>query len=276
MSDQQKYTTKLAGKRVLVIGGSSGMYLIFCSRSSLTSIPGIGYCVAEASVEQGAEVIISSSNPSRIEDAVKKLQQAYPSKKDKITGHACGLGDETTLEKNVEQLYESATSNGSKKLDHIIFTAGDALAVLKLQDADMTKIKQAGMVRFFAPLIVAKHAVKHLNEGPASSIILTTGSVSERPRPDWSIIGSFATGLHGMTRSLALDLAPIRVNLISPGGVETELWNGLPEDKRKAMFKEMGESVPTGTIGKPEDVAESYIVSEIVCVYKGQYREANL
>jgi len=126
----------------------------------------------------------------------------------------------------------------------------------------MTKIKQAGMVRFFAPLIVAKHAVKHLNAGPASSIILTTGSVSERPRPDWSIIGSFATGLHGMTRSLALDLAPVRVNLISPGGVETELWNGLPEDKRKAMFKEMGESVPTGTIGKPEDVAESYIVRE--------------
>jgi NAD(P)-dependent dehydrogenase (short-subunit alcohol dehydrogenase family) len=123
----------------------------------------------------------------------------------------------------------------------------------------MTKIKQAGMVRFFAPLIVAKHAPKYLNPGPASSVTLTTGSVSERPRPDWSIIGSFATGLHGMNRSLALDLAPIRVNLISPGGVETELWNGIPEDKRKEMFKQMSESVPLKTIGKPEDVAESYI-----------------
>lgn len=71
----------------------------------------------------GCEVIISSSQQSRIDDAVKRLQQAYPSSKDKISGYACGLGDEATLEKNVESLYASATSNGSKKLDHVIFTA---------------------------------------------------------------------------------------------------------------------------------------------------------
>lgn len=131
--------------------------------------------------------------------------------------------------------------------------------MMKLADASLEKIKQAGMVRFFAPMIVAKNAVKHLNAGPESSIILTTGSVSERPRPDWSVVGSFATGLHGMNRGLALDLAPIRVNLISPGGVETELWNGIPEKQRLEMFKAMGDGAPTGRIGRPEDVAEAYI-----------------
>lgn len=131
--------------------------------------------------------------------------------------------------------------------------------MMKLDTADMAKIKQAGMVRFFAPLIVAKHAPKHLNEGPKSSITLTTGAVSERPIPDWSIVGSYATGLHGMTRGLALDLAPIRVNLISPGAVVTELWDTLPEDKKQEMFKATSAKVPTKSIGKPEDVAESYI-----------------
>lgn len=130
---------------------------------------------------------------------------------------------------------------------------------MKIETADLAKIKQAGMVRFFGPLIVAKLAPKFLNPGPKSSITLTTGSVSQKPRPDWSVVASFATGLHGMTRGLALDLKPIRVNLISPGAVETELWDALPADKREAMFKSTAAAVPTGVLGKPEDVAETYI-----------------
>lgn len=131
--------------------------------------------------------------------------------------------------------------------------------MMKIETADLAKIKQAGMVRFFAPLIIAKHAPKYLNKGPTASITLTTGAVSERPRPDWSVVGSYATGLHGMTRGLALDLAPIRVNLISPGAVETELWDALPEDKKQELFKHASATAPTQSIGKPEDVAESYI-----------------
>jgi NAD(P)-dependent dehydrogenase (short-subunit alcohol dehydrogenase family) len=57
-------------------------------------------------------------------------------------------------------------------------------------------------------------------------------SVSIKPKPDWTVLGSFASGMHGMTRGLALDLKPIRVNLVSPGPINTELWKTQSEDER--------------------------------------------
>jgi len=238
MTDQKKYTTKLSGKHVLIIGGSSG----------------IGFAVAEACLEQGASVTISSSKQSRIEEAIERLSSAYPTKKEKIAGYPCNLGEESTLESNVETLFQK-----TGKVDHIVFTAGDPLAILPLHDATVAKIKQAGLVRFFAPLIVAKVGSKYISKGPESSIILTTGSVSERPNPNWSIVGSFATGLQGMTRGLALDLKPVRVNLVSPGMVETELWDTVPKEMREHMMKERAAALPTGAIGQAEDVAEAYL-----------------
>ncbi|KAK4697673.1 hypothetical protein P7C71_g440, partial [Lecanoromycetidae sp. Uapishka_2] len=238
MSDSKKYTSKLDSTRILIVGGSSG----------------IGYCVAEACLEFGATVIISSSNQSRIDSSIEKLLKTYPSAKGRISGYACDLSS-VKLEGNIQHLFEQCGG----KLDHIVFTAGDKLAVTKLEDASLEYIQNAGRIRFHAPLLVAKHAVKHLNSGPASSITLTTGSVSERPHKDWAIIGSYGTGLHGMMRGLALDLAPIRVNLISPGAVMTPLWDGIPADQIEVMMNSMKAKSTTGEIGKPEDVAESYL-----------------
>ncbi|KAK3649635.1 hypothetical protein LTR56_006818 [Elasticomyces elasticus] len=241
MADQVKYTNKLHGAKVLILGGSSG----------------IGFGVAEALLEHGSTVIISSSNPDRVQKTIEKLQKSYPSKKDHISGHACNLGDQATVEDNIKNLFETATKDG--KLDHVVYTAGDPLAMMKLDDIDMSKLVQAGMVRFFAPLLVGKYAPKYLNAGPKSSITLTTGSVSERPRPNWTAIGSFATGLQGMCRGMALDLKPLRVNLVSPGAIDTELWNGLSEQQRNDMFKAMEGAMPTGRVGRVVDVAECYI-----------------
>ncbi|KAK0310153.1 hypothetical protein LTR82_014976 [Friedmanniomyces endolithicus] len=243
MADQVKYTNKLKEKRVLVIGGSSG----------------IGYGVAEACLENGSIVTISSSNQSRIDQTIAKLQAAYPSAQSRITGHACNLGDQSTLETNLETLLKTVAPSDSKKLDHIVFTAADPLAVMKVADLTLPKLVSAGLIRFFAPLLLAKHAPTYLNPGPSSSITLTTGSVSERPRPDWSAIGAFATGLQGMARGLALDLKPIRVNVVSPGAVDTELWRGMTEKAKGEMFKAIGEKVPTGRVGKVEDVAEAFL-----------------
>lgn len=122
----------------------------------------------------------------------------------------------------------------------------------------MKNVMQAGQIRFFAPLLVAKFLPTYLNASYKSSYIITTGSVSEKPMPDWSAIGSYAGGLHSMVRNLALDLTPIRVNGISPGVVDTELWRMSKEQKEKAM-KRMSEKMATGRPGHPEDVAEAYL-----------------
>lgn len=117
-------------------------------------------------------------------------------------------------------------------------------------------------MRFVAPLLVAKVGAHYLNEGPFSSIVLTTGSISQKPRPDWSIVAAYAGGLHAMTRNLAFDLKPIRVNLVSPGEIETELWDKvMPGDEKgkQALFESIAKSMPTGRLGQPEDVAEAYL-----------------
>jgi NAD(P)-dependent dehydrogenase (short-subunit alcohol dehydrogenase family) len=95
--------------------------------------------------------------------------------------------------------------------------------------------------------------------GPTSSITLTTGSVAERPHENWSVVASYASGLHGMTRALALDLKPIRVNLVSPGGLDSELWSHMPSSDRENMYKYWAERNPTGHAGRVEEVAEAYL-----------------
>jgi NAD(P)-dependent dehydrogenase (short-subunit alcohol dehydrogenase family) len=137
--------------------------------------------------------------------------------------------------------------------------SGDKLATTSIHDTTFESILAAGQVRFFAPLLVAKIGYKHLNPGPNSSIILTTGVVAERPIPNWSVVASYAAGLHGMVRNLAVDLKPIRVNLVSPGVVQTELWSSLSQQERDNTFKGISENVPTGHVGTPEEVAEAYL-----------------
>lgn len=239
MPDQTKFTNKLHGTRILIIGGSSGL----------------GYAVAEAAIEyKAAKVILSSSRDSRVQSSIQRLKSSYPSSTTELQGFACNLGDESSLESNLENLFKQ-----TGPLDHIIHTAGDSLAITKLSTITMESAKQAGMVRFFAPLFVAKYGSQVLSKSASSSITLTTGSVSQKPNPDWVLPGSYATALQGLTRGLALDLKPIRVNLIAPGGVDTEMWHDKPEKDHAALLQNMAKRTALGKVGKPEEVAEAYI-----------------
>ncbi|KAF2101182.1 NAD(P)-binding protein [Rhizodiscina lignyota] len=242
MTDQKKFTGKLSGTRILIVGGSTGL----------------GYGVAEGVIEEGAkEVIISSSQESRIHGAIASLEKSYPSAKGKIKGYVCDLGTEDTLEQNVKDLLSKVGV-----VDHLVYTAGDKLKTTPLDQTDFAQLKKAGMVRFFAPWLIVRYAFsgKNIAPGPASSVILTTGSISQRPRPNWSIPAGYAGGLHAMTRNFALELAPIRVNLISPGMVETTLWDHIPPETQQKMFSETGKRVWTGKVGQTVDVTEGYLM----------------
>ncbi|EKG15046.1 Short-chain dehydrogenase/reductase SDR [Macrophomina phaseolina MS6] len=242
MTDQRKYTTKLIDTHVLIVGGSSG----------------IGYGVAEALIEHGATVTISSSNPTRVSSAVERLSTAYPSaaQSSRIHSHVCDLGTEATLESNIADLFAAVTA--SRPLNHVVYSAGDALATTPLADATLAFIKQAGMVRFFAPLLCAREAAKYLPKSAASSFIITSGAVAHKPMPGWSVVGSYAAGHFSMTRALALDMQPVRVNCVVPGAVDTDLWRMPPEEKEQLM-QSLSAKTPTGRVGQVEDVAEAFV-----------------
>ena len=243
MSDQQKYTSKLHGSRILILGGTSG----------------IGFCLAEACLESGASVTISSSNPDRISSSIDRLKTSYPSASDRIKGVPCDLSSADTVEGELETLFkETVKGNADGKLDHVVFTAGDALSIIKVEEMSMQNILQAGQIRFFAPLLLAKFLPTYLVKSHKSSYTVTTGSISEKPIPNWSVVASFAGGHHSMVRNLAIDLKPIRVNAVSPGVVDTELWK-MGKEEKEAFLKAIVEKIPTGVAGHPSDVAESYL-----------------
>ena len=124
----------------------------------------------------------------------------------------------------------------------------------------MQNIFQAGQVRFFAPLLLAKFLPSYVKLSYTSSYTITTGTTSENPVPNWSVVGSYAGGHHSMVRNLALDLRPIRVNGVSPGAVDTELW-AMSASEKKAAMDAVAEKMTTGRPGQPEDVAQSYLAT---------------
>ncbi|KAL1963684.1 hypothetical protein VTN77DRAFT_7888 [Rasamsonia byssochlamydoides] len=231
---------KLLGKHVLIIGGTSG----------------IGYGVAEACLASGAQVTISSSSLTRVTDKVKQLQESYPSST--VSGYACDLS-KPTLEADLTQLFEQVVSSRGNKLDHIVFTACDQLELIPWRDISLDFFRSAGQMRLFAQFFVGKIGSRYLNPGPESSIVLTTGTSSEKPIPGWAMVASYAAGLKGLTRNLALDLRPIRVNIVSPGFVETELWQNMEAEKREPLFDWVRNTMPTAKVGTPEEVAEAYL-----------------
>lgn len=235
MSAITPYKDKLAGKSILIIGGTSG----------------IGLGVASLCLAHNAKVTISSSTDKKLSNALGRLKAAYPTAH--VVGYTCDLRA-SAVEQSVKALFEK-----TGKLDHIVHTAGDPLAMCKLSDVTVESIQKAGEIRFVSPLIVAKYAQRYLNGGPESSLTLTSGSVADRPNADWSVVASYAAGLYGMVRNLALDMKPLRVNLVSPGAVDTELWDGMSAEKKKALFDAIMARALTGAVGQPEDVAEAYL-----------------
>ena len=243
-ANAQKYTSKLANRNILIFGGTSG----------------IGFCVAEASFEHGACVTISSSNPTRLSNALNRLRSSYPDvPAEKLNGYTCNLADSDNLEANLDALLSKVTAGGEKKIDHIAFTAGDALDFPTIASVTPAAVKKLGGVRFIAPIMIAKLIPKYMNLTPASSFTITGGANTHKPVPGWSIAAGWGGALEGLMRGLAIDLKPLRVNMISPGLVKTELFNSLSPERLDMVMKNVATQTTVGVIGKPEDTAEAYL-----------------
>ncbi|KAL5620928.1 hypothetical protein FOBRF1_004174 [Fusarium oxysporum] len=224
-----KYINKLNGQRVLVIGGSTG----------------IGFAVAEAALEHGANVVISSSNQSKIDSAIERLKTHINNNHlpvRKISGKVCNLAKPETIEANVKELLESASQDG--KLDHVVFTAGDFNPSPSLDSATVSVISKTGMVRVMGALFVAKHLSSYINQTNRSSFTITGTTTDSRPAgAGWSVLKAAAGGIEPMARALCIDLKPVRVNCVTPGFVHTALFDGFPQDKGLEPIADLPRSV---------------------------------
>ena len=200
-----------------------------------------------------SSVTISSSQASKIASAISHLQSAHPNTTTTISSHACDLSIREKLEENLTALLDFSTKTA--KLDHVVFTAGDAVPSKPLADTSVEELLAGGSVRFLAPLVPGKLAPHYLNPASTSSITLTGGIVAHRPPKHWAAAAAYLSGIEGAVRGLAVDLAPIRVNGVRLGFVKTEMMAGAPE----ALVKAFEEFSLLDRVGTPEEAAEGYI-----------------
>jgi NAD(P)-dependent dehydrogenase (short-subunit alcohol dehydrogenase family) len=229
---------KLNGQRVLLVGGSGN----------------VGIALAQALLEFGATVMFSSSRPSKVISVSKSLANDYPEAEERISGHVCDLGS-PNVESNIEALFGMVG-----EVDHIVYMAGDRLPEIDLEDVTLEKWEKCNQVRTIAAILVVKVGTRYLKKDCRSSIVLTGGSISEKPIVGgWSMLALMSGGINGLTRQLALDLAPIRVNAVAPGIIEKDFWQEGTEEGRKAFLRDQESMNPTGKVAQPEDLAEAYL-----------------
>jgi NAD(P)-dependent dehydrogenase (short-subunit alcohol dehydrogenase family) len=215
----------LSHQRVVVLGGSSG----------------IGLAVAQQVVAQGASVVIASSSADRVKQAVATLDG-------KAEGHALDLSNE----RDIQSFFQNVGD-----FNHLVFTAGDTLQLNELAATDLKKARDAFELRYWAVLAAVKYASTRIHAG--GSIVLTTGIAGERPHKGWTLAASVCGAIVSLTRALAVELAPIRVNAVSPGVVRTNLWQNMQVHEREGLFDGLGKTLLVGRVGEACEVARTYL-----------------
>jgi len=227
----------LANQTVVIIGGTSG----------------IGFSVAKHVLESTkANVVVASSKAERVDKALKDLSNIGGSQS--VRASVLDVSDSTNLESALTAFYDKIGN-----FDHLVFTAGDGFSFMKIDTYTREDAEKIYNIRYYGMLECIKHALPHMPKSRNSSITFTSATIAQRPAAGWVLVGSGVCGaLISLSRGLALDLAPIRVNCVVSGVVDTELWNWLDEGPRKALFEGYAKKFLTGHVGGPDEVAEAY------------------
>jgi NAD(P)-dependent dehydrogenase (short-subunit alcohol dehydrogenase family) len=210
----------LKGKKVVVVGGSSG----------------IGLATAELAKAQGAEVIIASRNADRLNAAAKELG-------------ATAIPADVTSDESVAGLFRSCGP-----VDHVVVTAAQ-LRSGPFRTVAMEDVRGTMEGKFWGAWRVARSA--EIRAG--GSLTLVSGYLSIRPRPNSAIVGAANGAIESLARGLALELAPVRVNCVSPGIIDTPIRAAMPEAARLDMLAKTAASLPVGRVGIGEDIARQIL-----------------
>lgn len=224
MNTQNK-NASLAGKRIILLGASSG----------------IGLATAKAAAAEGANVVIVSSNQERINNALKELPH-------NSEAYAVDLSKENNIKNFFDMIGQ---------FDHLVFTAAENLTLNNISSTEIDSARNFFNLRFWSAFAAVKYGAPHINNG--GSISLTSGIASTRPGAGWSVASSICGAMEGFVRALAVELAPIRVNSVVPGVIKTNLWNSMDEATRENLYKSVADSLPVKRVGQAEDVAETFL-----------------
>ncbi|ODT18773.1 MAG: hypothetical protein ABS35_23020 [Kaistia sp. SCN 65-12] len=219
---------QLMGRKIVVVGGSSG----------------IGLGVAAAALERGAELVLVG----RSQDKLLRAQQ--------ILG---GNGRVNTVTADMTREAEIAAAfAGIGAFDHLVSTAGTPPPGDPIGETNADEVRRFVDDKLIGAVLVAKHAVRTLT--PGGSLTFTSGINKDRPPvPGGAVVSAIAGSFSYFARALALELAPSRVNIVSPGWVDTPMFDELVGEAKAGYFEAMAARLPIGRIAAPTDVAPAYL-----------------
>jgi NAD(P)-dependent dehydrogenase (short-subunit alcohol dehydrogenase family) len=210
----------LAGQTVVVIGGSAG----------------IGLETARLSRAQGADVIVTARDPERLDQAANEL------------GALSTAAFDATDFVRLRQFFDELPT----PIDHVLVT-GPGPYYAPLAEFDLDEARREVEAHLFLPIEVARNAAGKVR--PGGTLLFMGGTGGRRTAPGFAAIAALTAGGPALTKTLALELAPIRVNMIAAGFVDTPLSATLLGDQLDARREQLRETLPIGRVVGPGDIA---------------------
>jgi NAD(P)-dependent dehydrogenase (short-subunit alcohol dehydrogenase family) len=212
----------LDGKTVLVLGGSSG----------------IGLATAREAAAAGARVTIASRSAAKLDTAARELGPG-------IGSGALDAGDDASV---------ASFFGDGPAWDHVVASVGLG-GRGRIQDLAMPDAHAAMNGKFWAYYRIARAA----RIAPTGSLTFVTGGLGHKPAPGAALASAINAAIEGLTRGLAIDFAPVRVNAVCPGMIRTPLWDRMTPSDREAMYARAAATLPARRVGEAEDVAQAIL-----------------
>lgn len=210
------------GQNVVIIGGSSG----------------IGLATARQVKAAGANLFLISRNSQRLREAAETV------------------GGAPQIVADIEAPHPAMFA-GIERIDHLLITAG-TVHLQPLKDQTEVDLLQVIRERLVGPLLAIKAALPLLHS--ASSITMTSGQFASRPAAAGAVVAAAVAAVESAVRALAIELAPMRVNAISPGLVDTPLLNDLIGNAKRHVLEQAASTLPSRNIGRPDDIAQAILL----------------
>ncbi|MBW8698618.1 Aklaviketone reductase DauE [Streptomyces sp. MBT84] len=215
-------SASLQGRTVLVVGRGSG----------------IARAVSDVALEEGARVIAAGRDKAA-------LQESYDGTE--VTVATVDVTDEASI---------AALATEVGPVDHVV-TAASARARGTVGELTPEAILRSFHTKVVGPIMLTKHFAPTLRAG--GSFVLLSGVAALEPDPGFLAVAATNGAVNTVVRSLAVELAPIRVNAVSPGTIDTGAWDALGEQKKAELFARLSAANPAGRIGTPQDVAHAVL-----------------